>query len=173
MINVGAVINQGAAPHGAHKLGRGNYTIGQSGCLLCSLTMAARALTQRPELGVLDAHLLIDTHEGFAGSSLIVDHAARALGLDETSRGHFSLDDVRADLDAGRPVIVGIDFVPGHSSGFSDADHFVLAVALEGDVLTIADPAVGHTADISTTDTRYQGHTAHLVEQIRLVPRAV
>ena len=173
MIDVGVCITQGAAPHGQTKLGRGTSTIAQAGCLLSSLTMAARALTHRLDLGILDAQLLIDAHDGFAGSGLIVDRAARALGLDEVERGSFDLDEVRADLAQGRPVIVGIDFVPGHSSGFSSADHFVLAVAIDDDVLYIADPAYGHVAPIATVNTLYHTHTASLVEQIRLTARAV
>lgn len=177
MINVGVPIAQGAAPHGAHVLGdasKSTRTIAQAGCMLCSLTMAARALTGRPSLSPLDAQGLIDQQDGFAGPGLIMERAARALGLVEGERGPFDLDEVRGDLALGRPVMLGIDYLPGHSSGFSSADHFVLAVDVTEDgTLWIADPATGRVDPLATASTRYHGHDAAIVEQIRFTPRAV
>ena len=181
MINVGTIIKQNAAPHGDHRLGRGTRTIGQAGCLLSCITMAARVVGGRAGLDVLDAHTAIDARSGFAGSGLILDVALPTLGIEKVERGAFELDDVRADLLAGRPVVVGVDYREGASSGMSSADHFVLAVGFIEDMmvptLQVADPAYGRIVMLpllkqgADTQTIYKGAHADLVEMVRLAPR--
>ncbi len=175
MIDVGTPIRQGAQPHARVTLGHSKRTIAGAGCLLACFVMAARALSAPRDLGLLEAHDAIRNMGGFLGSSLRRSVAAKTLGL-RMPRGvePFDMDAVRAELAAGRPVIAGTDYREGASSTFSLADHFVLAVAVEGEGIRCADPASGAEGpafvDFARATTTYRGHPATLTEMVRLAP---
>lgn len=171
---VGPIIRQGEAPHAQLRLGDGPRTVSQAGCLLCCLTQAARLLTSSPRLLVEEALLRIRRNGGFARaldghmtSALVVPAAALAVGLKVVERTK-SLDEVERWLDDGKLVIVGVDYKDGASSGFSAADHFVLAVKMKGRVLTVADPAFGRLLPLELDHLAYKGITARLTEAIFL-----
>lgn len=168
MIDVGPYIKQGAPPHGPMKLGNGKRTVGQAGCLLSSLVMAARAVTPNKKITVLGAQGLIDDASGFVGSSLKVPVACKALGMRLEERAEVRVDAIEMDLAEGRPVIVGLDYKPGASSGFSDSDHFCLAIEIEGSRLHIIDPATGTLEVIDLHDVKYRKKEADLAEMIRV-----
>ena len=168
MIDIGPHVNQGAPPHGPMNLGFGKRTVGQAGCLLSCLTMAARALTPNKSLTVLGAHGLIVDADGFIGSSLKVPGACRALGMRFEERSAPRLDALTTDLAEGRPVILGIDYKPGASSGFSDADHFVLALEFDAGRILFIDPATGTLDRLDLGSSTYRRKPADVAEMIRL-----
>lgn len=152
------------------QLGTGSRSIAQAGCLLTSLTLAARALTPNTTLSVTGAHALILAAHGFLGSALDVPRACQALGFRLAARAAFERGALAGELSAGRPVVLGIDYRPGHSSGFSDADHFVLALGLEGGALTYIDPARGARERLSLAGVRYRDKPAQLCEMLFFAP---
>lgn len=179
MIDVGVPVNQGSPPHGAEQLGSGARTIGAAGCLLSCLTMVARSLTGHRGLTVLEAHERIKRAGGFVGSGLKRGTAARALGLrlvDADGSERFDIDGVRAELAQGRPVIAGIDYRPGRSSGLSDADHFVVIIDEDDDgSLIFADPAQGAFVAVRTPLSFSYGRSkmARFAEVCRLIAAPV
>jgi hypothetical protein len=55
-----------------------------------------------------------------------------------------------------RPVILGIDYKAGRSSGFSDADHFVVLIGEDAyGHLLVADPTPGRVITIDPERPRY------------------
>lgn len=172
MIDVGAVIRQGALPHGPVLLGGGPRTIAQAGCLFCAGVMGARAMSPaQKQLTAIGAHTtLLAKHGTFLGSALIVHEAFLTLGMRLKARSVFDLATLADEIDQGRPVILGIDFVAGRSSGFSDADHFVTAVDVmqNGDII-FADPATGDfSKPFTPTRGVYRGKPATFSEMLTL-----
>lgn len=170
-MRLGTLLRQGAAPHGAQTLGNGSRTIAQAGCLLTCLTQCARALgTWR--LGVLEANAAARDVGAFVGSSLLVERAAKeVLGL-TLVRSEFEVRGLMQHLDAGGLVIVGIDYRQGQSSGFSEADHFVVAVELHEHSLVTVDPATGGLVVLELDALVYRGQQARLTEMMRVSRRA-
>jgi hypothetical protein len=134
--------------HGRIILGFGDKTIGQSGCLLTCFAMAYNALTFG-RVGVVELNEILKTAKSFRGSGLDCPTAAKTLGLAYRAPVEFTvqevLDHIEQDDD---PVILGVDYKKGRSSGLSDADHFVLAYTTgkTGDgrtTIIAADPATG------------------------------
>lgn len=72
--------------------------------------------------------------------------AARARGLDAELREGLTVDDLRAELDASRPVIVEMQAWTDspHVDWASDwgDGHYAVLIALEGDNLVFEDPSV-------------------------------
>ncbi len=168
LIDVGALTSQGSTPHGPMKLGDGKRTVGQAGCLLVSLTLAARALTPNRKLTVLGAHALIDDAHGFIGSSLKVPVACKALGIRLIERASPRIDAMEMDIAEGKPVIIGVDYKAGASSGFSDVDHWVLAIEIDAGRLHVVDPATGTLEILDMRNTQYRRKPAEIAEMIRL-----
>lgn len=168
IIDVGPYVRQGAPPHGPMVLGDGKRTVGQAGCLLSCLVMAARALTPNRKVTVIGAHGLIEDAGGFIGSSLKIPVACKALGMKLVERSSPRMDALISDLVDGRPVILGIDHKPGASSGFSDADHFVLAVEIEMGRVHFIDPATGALDVFDLKEGMYRKKPADIAEMVRL-----
>ena len=166
-IDVGPIIRQGDPPHGARTLGTGPRTIGQAGCLLTCFVMAHRSM-HGASIGVLEAHARISIAGGFVGSGLITGKAAAALGMVILDRAAFNADEASRHLAARRPVVIGIDYKAGASSGFSDADHFVLAIGSSATAIKVADPATARLLDMEFARTFYAGRPARLAEMIVL-----
>ena len=122
------------------------WNISQSGCAMTASAMALSKISGRTlNPGQLDQYL--DTHHGYSGDSLNWDVAARAYGLNAT-RPAFSLDRINRDVDAGRPVVVGVDYKRGSRGGANGTDHWVTITGRERDaqghsVYLANDPATG------------------------------
>ena len=166
MIDVGPVLRQGAPDCRDVVLGDGPRTIGQAGCLLACLAMVSHAMRgTRRTLVEVNAEVWRDG--GFLHSGLLVDAAARTLGLHVSARGSFGVEALKAELGLGRPVVLGIDYRAGHSSGLTTADHFVVAVGIDGPLsVRVANPASGLVEALFLDRTLYRGHVAHLVEML-------
>lgn len=128
-------------------LGFGSASIAKAGCMLVCFTMASNALN-----GTRFSPSLLNTRlkaaNAFASSSLITEKVAKNLGL-VIKRTHPQPLEVFDALNDGQLVMLGVDYKSGHSSGFSEADHFVLAHSIVQDsdgheVIIAADPATGH-----------------------------
>lgn len=171
MIDVGPYIRQGAEPHGAMLLGRGKRNHAQAGCLLSCLQMASVALANgTAPKSILEAGRRILEADGFMGSSLVMDRACPVLGIKCSYVGHYDSGIARGTVWHGKPVILGLDYKPGSSSGVSDADHFVLAIGTAGDDWTVVDPASGCKIAIPRTGVfAYRGGDAEIVEMRLLV----
>ena len=120
-------------------LGEGPKTVRQVGCLLTSMTMVSNALTGQRN-SVDDANRLVTANGGFRGNNMQFGPASSALGLRVTGRNAFNGDasSIDASIDRGHPVVVGVDFKDGSSSGLGRTDHFL--------VVTGRAPGGGYTA---------------------------
>jgi len=174
-------------PRWTHEaLGDSRVTIGEAGCLLTSLTMAAQALGTvddgaTPSTSCTKINLL----DGFKGAGLVDVVACRALGLDLVERRACDLtkpedlDVLRTEFAMLRPVVVGVDFAAGgssriHTADGSTADHFCLALGFVGDAVALkcADPAFGAIRHVTLLPLVYAGanRAARVVEFWRLAP---
>lgn len=172
MIDVGVPINQNAIPP-TMILGHGPKTAQKSGCFVASWTMAARPLLNHKGLTFFEAHDKFLKADAFAGSGLRRNRAARALGLelmDPDGSEPWDLAIVRAELTMRRPVIVGVDYREGRSSGFSNADHFCVVQGFDDGLLRIVDPNGGRQFNIKDPlRFRYgKNEAARIVEMCRL-----
>lgn len=170
MIDVGTPIAQGALPHGPMTLFSGPRTVAQAGCLVSCLVMVARAITPAKTLSLTNALQTIHGAGAHIGSALVVPDAARLLGIRLHERAAFGLRACVEDLVAGRPVVVGIDYKPGRSSGLSDADHFVVVVGEDAGELVCVDPASGGRLRLHPTRTEYKRTPSCLAEMLRFAP---
>jgi hypothetical protein len=167
-------INQGA-PGLAHlKLGNNpndaSPAMKNVGCLVSALVEAYRFLT-KTELAVEDALHLFRAQRCFAGAGLLWERACDCLLLD-TDILDFDFDGFRRAVDAGRPVVLGIDYKPGRSSGYSNTDHFVLGIGYDGDdVVVFADPNGGVVGrmqiPVGTYRKKYASHEGAKFAEMR------
>jgi Peptidase_C39 like family len=166
-MNTFELINQGKFK-GA-QLGDGDRTIPQAGCLLSCLVMAHNA-TSDAEIDVLLTNSRLRAKGAFAGSGLILSKAAELCGFNSCDRQNADWDKLLAHLKKDKPAIVGINYKPGASSGFSSADHFVLAIGLEaeGQIVLCANPAGGTWLRIPNSQFNYQKRPATIAEMILL-----
>jgi len=116
----------------ADQLGNGDRTIRQSGCCLTALTMAAGKITGEQGLNPRIANERIRAAGGFSGADLLLDRAASTLGVKVTGRSAITscnseklYGQMDQSLAEGRPILAGVDYKSGNSSGMSNADHFV------------------------------------------------
>lgn len=134
---------------GATKLGSGDTpkTIAARGCAMSSVAMALSKLSgETITPGVLDSYL--DTNSGYVGNSLKWATAGHATQppISVTKTASWNLDTINASLDAGRPVVLGVDYKPGDSGGTLGTDHWVCLTRRDPkdkDVYYANDPATG------------------------------
>ncbi|MGI5864857.1 MAG: LysM peptidoglycan-binding domain-containing protein [Myxococcales bacterium] len=153
---------QGDPRWGSRTLGR-NYTIASAGCAMTATAMAISKISGRPITpGELDAYL--DRNGGYSGDALYWDKAAQARGL-HASRPAWSLATIDANLKAGRPVVIGVDYKAGSGGGANGTDHWITIVGRKvdnsGKVTYIAhDPANGQVMYLTASGGRLQGKTS-------------
>ncbi len=127
------------------RLGDGPSTLSGAGCFLSTLTMASNRLTGGAR-DLVAANAAVAAAGGFQGSNLVIDKAAASLGLTVQSRQVATpeaMAGAEQALDDGKQLFAGVDYKRGKNSGISEADHFLLVVAREGDHLRAVDPAGG------------------------------
>ena len=135
---------QGDAAWGQTVLGH-SRTISQAGCAMTSVAMAISKISGRSiDPAQLDGYL--DQHHGYSGDALKWDTAAQAAGL-HGGKQAWSLQTVNRQLDAGRPVVVGVDYRAGSNGGPNGTDHWI-AITARGQengkpVYFANDPATG------------------------------
>lgn len=186
---VGAPLSEAGGPpamsqleHPDVKLGTGRFTIASSGCFLTSLTMASAMLHGRRDLDPVLANRMVQRNGGFRGSALDLEQAAPALGLEVVHRETLTAANPRAldqRLDAaladGKPVVMGVDFQPGRTSGYSDADHFIVVYARLGEGRYRAvDPAGGVRLELLRGDDgvlRQRAQSTHRITEMLFLDR--
>lgn len=120
-------------------------TLASRGCAVTSMAMALSKLSgETLTPGALDAHL--DAHAGYSGNALVWGAAGSAteksFAVEKTTA--WSASKVDAELAAGRPVVLGVDYKEGGSGGTLGTDHWVCLTRKEGDTYYANDPATGN-----------------------------
>ncbi len=113
---------QGDAAWADRTLGH-QKQIGSSGCALTATAMAISKISGR-DINPAQLDQYLDTHHGYDGDAMKWDVAAGAAGL-HASKASWSLDKVNQQIDAGRPVVVGVDYKPGSNGGKNGTDHWI------------------------------------------------
>jgi hypothetical protein len=134
------------------QLGNGGESIRQAGCYMTAMSMAATKITGDTSLNPHEANRRIRACGGYSGSSLVVDNAARGLGMKVVGRhainqsnARQSIQQISDSIDSGRPVVAGVHYKEGSSSQVSDANHFITITQNNHDgTFTAIDPAGGH-----------------------------
>ncbi|HEX8705544.1 MAG TPA: C39 family peptidase [Myxococcaceae bacterium] len=114
---------------GARYLGESadtQRTIASRGCAMTSVAMALSKLSgETITPAVLDAFL--DAKNGYLGNAIKWDTAGKVtesrIAVAKTTA--WNLDTVNAELAAGRPVVLGVDYKAGKSGGNLGTDHWV------------------------------------------------
>ncbi|MBX5484851.1 MAG: peptidoglycan-binding protein [Myxococcaceae bacterium] len=116
---------QGDSRWGKRTLGK-KYTIHAAGCAMTATAMAISKISGKTiNPAQLDHYL--DTHHGYSGDALMWDVAARSVGL-HAAKVPWSLSTINAQLAAGRPVVIGVNYKPGSGGGANGTDHWVTIV---------------------------------------------
>ncbi len=125
------------------RLGEGGNSIASHGCFLTSLAMAASV--RDPSMNPSQANARVRAGGGFSGGAIQDDEAARALGMEKLGRtSSYRLSSLDQHLEEDGPVVAGVDYKDGHSSAYSDADHFITLTGKSGPgSYTAIDPASG------------------------------
>ncbi len=148
--------SQGDSRWGSRTLGR-NYTIRAAGCAMTATAMAISKISGKTiNPGELDAYL--DRNGGYYGDGIVWNTAARAAGL-KAAKANWSLSTIDANLRAGKPVVIGVDYKPGSGGGSNGTDHWITIVGREvdnsGRVTYIAhDPGNGKVARLYVSGGR-------------------
>lgn len=179
---------QGDKRWGSDILGPGTKTIGNSGCLLTSLTMATNSLNGQ-SLTPGDANKILTgrpsawvaASSGMNRSNMVLPEAAAGLGLKVVTRLRKvtpaapppSVSDIKAVADAalksGSVAIVHVS-----KDGDDTGDHFVLVNGHNEKGYVITDPAYGRTVQLDNNfvgkpQTDGKGPTYHPVGIASLV----
>ena len=123
------------------KLGTSSSTIGGYGCLITSASMMLKYFGFDTDPSRLNK-LLIENGGYHDGNLFVWDSLAKIFpGVSFGTRySYAALDKVDAQLQAGKPVIIHVDFVP--STPAID-EHWVLVVGKQGSDYIINDPRDG------------------------------
>ncbi|KFE68654.1 glucosaminidase domain-containing protein [Hyalangium minutum] len=149
---------QGDAEWGSRALGTGS-SISAAGCAMTATSMAVSKISgQAINPGQMDKYL--DSHGGYVGNGLVWDKAAQAAGLHASKQG-WSLDTINKQVDAGRPVVIGVDYKAGSGGGANGTDHWITVTGRgkEGgkDVYFANDPATGKQITLRNEGGRLVG----------------
>lgn len=156
------------------KLGTGSGTIGDFGCLLTALTMMCKYYGKNVDVAELNK-LLIDI-EGFANGNLYKWYEGITKIYDDIKITKLvdtpnpvtteQFNSWKKEIDAGRPVILQVDFYP--STAQPDM-HFVLLVGYDEKNYYVADPYYGDISNLTrygvpkTTVLKYAFHEGKVV----------
>lgn len=113
---------QGDDQWGSRRLGTGS-SISAAGCAMTATSMAVSKITGKViNPGEMDAYL--DSHRGYSGNGLNWGVAAAMGGL-SASKQAWNLNTINKQIDAGRPVVVGVDYKAGSNGGANGTDHWI------------------------------------------------
>lgn len=117
------IFKQGDAEWGRTRLGKGGATISQAGCAMTSTAMAMSKITGKL-LTPKDFDAWLDKNRGYSKDAIDWSRAGKARGLDIQPQV-FSQKALDGQLDAGRPVVLGVDYKPGSNGGAGGTDHWI------------------------------------------------
>jgi len=150
---------QGDTQWGGRTLGN-KYSISAAGCAMTSTAMAISKISgQVINPGELDAHL--DKNGGYAGDGIYWSKAAQMAGLG-ASKAAWNLSTINGQIDAGRPVVVGVDYKAGSGGGSNGTDHWITITGRGRDqngrsVYYANDPASGKQISLHEQNGRLVG----------------
>jgi peptidoglycan hydrolase-like protein with peptidoglycan-binding domain len=152
------LFRQGDPEWGERTLGREN-SIGEEGCAITSMAMAISKIARRI-VTPGDVDQWIDTHGGYGGSGgdSIRDWnvIAQIAGLGAQRLDGLNLGAINAQLDSGRPVVVGVD-----KNNNGSTDHWIALTrrGTEGGspVYYANDPAPGTSIKLRLQGTQLVG----------------
>jgi predicted chitinase len=134
------IFRQGDPQWGGRTLGTSS-SLSAAGCAMTSTAMAISKITGKViNPGELDAYL--DKNGGYSGNGLIWGQAAKMGGLGASKPG-WSMENINKQIDAGRPVVIGVDYKAGSNGGANGTDHWVAVTHRKGDTYYANDPATG------------------------------
>jgi len=149
---------QGDAEWGSRTLGSSS-SLAAAGCAMTATAMAVSKITGKTiNPGQMDAWL--DKNGGYSGNGLIWGKAAQMGGLG-ASKTPFNLSNINKQIDAGRPVVIGVDYKAGSNGGANGTDHWITVTGRgkEGgkDVYYANDPATGAQISLRAEGGRLVG----------------
>ncbi len=149
---------QGDSQWGSRRLGTGS-SISAAGCAMTATAMAVSKITGKTiNPAEMDAYL--DRNNGYSGNALKWGSAAAMGGLG-ASKQAWKLDTINKQIDAGRPVVVGVDYKPGSNGGSNGTDHWITITGRgtqNGKPVYYAnDPATGKEITLNVQGSRLTG----------------
>ena len=149
---------QGDSQWGSRRLGTGS-SISAAGCAMTATAMAVSKITGKTiNPGEMDAYL--DRNNGYSGNALKWGSAAAMGGLG-ASKQAWKLDTINKQIDAGRPVVVGVDYKAGSNGGANGTDHWITITGRgtqNGKPVYYAnDPATGKEITLNVQGSRLTG----------------
>nr|AYM52261.1 hypothetical protein [Cystobacter sp.] len=150
--------SQGDKDWGSRTLGTGS-SLSAAGCAMTATAMAISKISGKViNPGELDKYL--DKHNGYAGNALKWDVAAKAAGLSARTQP-WSLSTINKQIDAGRPVVVGVDYKAGGNGGGNGTDHWITITGRGKEngkpVYYANDPATGKQITLSVDGNQLKG----------------
>jgi predicted chitinase len=113
---------QGDAQWGGRRLGHSS-SLAAAGCAVTATAMALSKISGKViNPGELDRYM--DTHRGYAGNGIMWGQAAKAAGMGAGKPG-WNINTIDKQLNAGRPVVVGVDYRLGSNGGANGTDHWI------------------------------------------------
>jgi predicted chitinase len=148
------MFRQGDPQWGGRRLGSSS-SLSAAGCAMTATAMAMSKISGKViNPGELDHHL--DTHGGYSGNALIWGKASQMVGLGAGKPG-WSFDNINKQIDAGRPVVVGVDHSPGSNGGSNGTDHWIAVTHRKGNTYFANDPATGKEIALKREGNRLVG----------------
>ncbi|WNG50853.1 transglycosylase SLT domain-containing protein [Archangium minus] len=149
---------QGDKAWGSRTLGHDD-SLASAGCAMTATAMAISKISGKViNPGELDKYL--DTHNGYSGDGLKWDVAANAAKLG-AKQMPWSLGNVNKQIDAGRPVVVGVNYKAGNGGGGNGTDHWITITGRgkqNGKPVYYAnDPATGKQITLGVDGNRLRG----------------
>jgi predicted chitinase len=145
---------QGDAQWGGRALGTGS-SISAAGCAMTSTAMAISKISGKViNPGELDAYM--DKNHGYSGNGIVWGNAAKAAGLG-ASKVAFNASNINKQIDAGRPVVIGVDYHAGSNGGANGTDHWITVTHRKGDTYFANDPATGKEISLKMQGGRLVG----------------
>ncbi len=149
---------QGDPQWGSRRLGTSS-SLSAAGCAMTATAMAVSKITGKTiNPGEMDAYL--DRNNGYSGNALKWGSAAAMGGLGAAKHA-WNLNTINKQIDAGRPVVVGVDYKPGSGGGANGTDHWITITGRgtqNGKPVYYAnDPATGKEITLNVQGSRLSG----------------
>jgi spore coat assembly protein SafA len=116
------MFRQGDAAWGGRTLGS-NRSIAAAGCAMTATAMALSKISGHV-ITPLQLDAWLDKNGGYSGDGINWSRAAQMAGLGASKPG-WSMSTINAQLDAGRPVVIGVDYHAGSGGGNNGTDHWI------------------------------------------------
>jgi len=152
------IFKQGDAQWGSRTLGKSS-SLSAAGCAMTSMAMAVSKIKGEViNPGEMDQYL--DKNGGYVGNGLVWGKAAQMGGL-TASKSAFNFDTINKQIDAGRPVVIGVDYKAGSNGGANGTDHWMTVTGRGQEngkpVYFVNDPATGKQISMRQEGNRLVG----------------